>query len=244
MSMTRQLIRALLCLGIAGVVGNAGAAIKVMGTRVIYPEAKREVTINLVNTEDAPRLVQAWVDSGDVSQSATSADAPFIVTPPITRIERGKSQALRLMFTGEALPGDREAVYWLNILEIPPRPNGESAEKSNHLQFAIRTRIKIFYRPKGLSGTPAEAHKGVAWRLLGSAGNHQIECTNSSSYNVSFSAISQAEGAKVIVNGGMCPAKGSQRFPIKPAFQNEQQLQISVVNDYGGIDIRELHLVN
>ena len=45
--------------------GNAWANIVINGTRVLYPENNKEVIVQLINTGDAPALVQSWIDDGD-----------------------------------------------------------------------------------------------------------------------------------------------------------------------------------
>ncbi|WP_219367204.1 fimbria/pilus periplasmic chaperone, partial [Enterobacter chuandaensis] len=39
-------------------------------------------------------------------------------------------------------------------------------ENLNQLQLAFRTRIKFFYRPDGLKGTPGDAAKGLTWTQM------------------------------------------------------------------------------
>ena len=46
------------------------------------------------------------------------------------------------------LPADRESMFYFNVREIPPKSN-----KSNTLQIALQTRIKLFWRPKALENT-------------------------------------------------------------------------------------------
>ncbi len=79
---------------------DALAGVVVNGTRVIYPAQAREVTVQVDNVGESPALVQAWIDSGDANQTADTSDAPFVLTPPIARVEPGRSQALRLIFSG------------------------------------------------------------------------------------------------------------------------------------------------
>ena len=43
----------------------ASASVIIDGTRVVYPQKAREVTVQLHNTGETPSLVQSWVDEGD-----------------------------------------------------------------------------------------------------------------------------------------------------------------------------------
>ncbi|MEI3973708.1 fimbria/pilus periplasmic chaperone [Klebsiella pneumoniae] len=53
------------------------------------------------------------MDTGDASVAPDSVNVPFIITPLIFRIEPHTGQTLRIMYTGEALPNDRESIFWL-----------------------------------------------------------------------------------------------------------------------------------
>lgn len=68
------------------------------------------------------------------------------------------------MYTASsALPKDRESVFWFNVLEVPPKPDAAKAANQSLLQLASCTRIKLFYRPEGLSGIPSDAPLALKW---------------------------------------------------------------------------------
>lgn len=47
--------------------------------------------------------------------------APFIVIPPVSRLEPAQEKILRIVHTkGLSLPDDRESVFWLNIKIFHP----------------------------------------------------------------------------------------------------------------------------
>jgi len=228
-------------------ISAAQAQTQVHGTRVIYPAEEREVTIAVDNVGTTPRLLQVWVDSGDEQSTADTAEAPFLLTPPMSRVEAGKGQSFRLMFTGGELPQDRESVFWFNVLEVPPKPEAKIAESVNYLQFAVRTRLKIFYRPKGLTGDPLSALDTLTWRLVREGGQVALECTNPSSYNVSIANI-QFKGATPVKTatppGGMCPAKGNERIAMPGQDNGSGTLIYNAINDYGGFVEREARYSN
>ena len=223
-------------------IATAKAQTQVHGTRVIYPAGEKEVTIAVDNVGTTPRLLQVWVDSGDEKSTADTAVAPFLLTPPMSRVEGGKGQSFRLMFTGGELPQDRESVFWFNVLEIPPKPEGKSDGSVNYLQFAVRTRLKIFYRPKGLSGDPLSALDTLSWRLVRQGGEIALECSNPSPYNVSIANL-QFKGSAPVKSatppGGMCPAKGSERITLPGQDAGNGTLIYNAINDYGGFVERE-----
>jgi chaperone protein EcpD len=222
----------------SGPMSVAHAGIQIIGTRVIYDAPERDVSVRVLNSGEAPRLLQAWVDSGNERETAATTTAPFLVTPPVSRIEPGKGQALRLMFTGnQNIPQDRESVYWLNVLEIPPRPEAAADESGSHLQFAVRTRIKIFYRPQGLKGDPVGSVDRLKWQLQRRGNAMVLECNNPTAFNVSFSDV-RLKGAPDkdgdATGGGMCPAMGRGTFDVSGGADSGQ-LTFRSIDDYGAI---------
>lgn len=97
------------------------ASVVISGTRVIYSSEAKDVTVKLNNVGKAPVLIQSWIDDGDMTVKPENIRVPFILTPPINRVDPGKGQTLRLSYTGAALPMDKESVFWLNVLEIPAK---------------------------------------------------------------------------------------------------------------------------
>ncbi len=127
------------------------SSVIINSTRVIYPENAGFINVQLVNQSTSTHLVQAWIDDGDPAKSPEKIRVPFSLTPAVAKVEANAGQALRLAKQDtSALPKDRESVYWLNVLDVPPIPAGEAG--TNYLQVALRSRIKLFYRPEGLNG--------------------------------------------------------------------------------------------
>lgn len=184
----RLLTTTALCIGYLTVAPQAYASVVVAGTRVVYNQSDSEVTVKLTNNGKLPGLTKVWLDKGDPDAKPDSIDVPFTITPPIMRIDPGKSQTLRIMSTGEALPADKESILYLNVLEVPPKPSGDEAS-ANQLQLAFRTRIKFFFRPTGLKGQASDAPGAVVWHVKRDGSTNAIEASNSSQYHVSFDRI-------------------------------------------------------
>lgn len=211
---------------------TAQAAVQFDGTRVIYPAAKREVTLALTNNASGPRLLQAWMDDGNPDLRPETGKVPFIVTPPVFRLNAEKGQSLRIRFTGGKVPQDRESVWWLNVLEVQPKTE-RGAKNPNLVHFPVRTRLKVFYRPAGLPGTPGGAVNTLRWRLTREAGAMKIICENPSAFNVSLARISlYATDRPNEEVKGMCPAKGSAAFTLEGTETGK--VYFTTISDYGG----------
>ncbi|ORJ47303.1 hypothetical protein B2M27_26730 [Kluyvera intermedia] len=208
----------------------AHAGIQLAATRVIYPAGKREVTLAVTSKDPTPRLIQTWIEN----DSADTAKVPFIILPPIFRLDPDKGQTLRIIYIGGAVPQDRESVFWLNVLEIPPKPSG----KADHIQLTVRSRLKLFYRPAGLPGSPKAAIEQLRWRLVREGQGYALECENPSAFTVSFNHVGLTDTVKSEDErqSGMCPAKGQQQFDVQatPAQLAGGRLFFTTIDDYGG----------
>ncbi|MBN3753241.1 fimbria/pilus periplasmic chaperone [Paraburkholderia sp. Tr-20389] len=217
--------------------GAAQASVTIGGTRVVYPLDQREVTVKLNNDSRTPSLVQVWMDDGNADAKPGDSKAPFVITPPIFRMDASKSQTLRVMYTGEALPQDREAVYWLNVLDVPPKADAKA--DTNTLQFAYRTRIKVFVRPPKLPGTPDEAPRLLDWKVVPAPqGKGQaLAVSNPTAYHVSFSEITVTSNSATYKNdkGGMVAPRGQEIIAV-PQMNGVHagKVHYVAINDYGG----------
>jgi chaperone protein EcpD len=205
---------------------NAYASIVITGTRVVYPADAKEVSVKISNKGHAPVLIQSWMDNGDTKAKPDQIKVPFVLTPPINRVEPGSGQTLRIRGLPNNLPADKESIFWLNVLEIPAKPKDQTAEKNNYLQVAFRSRIKFFYRPAGLKGSPKQAATDLQWTRSG-AGLH---VKNTSPYYISFVDIS-AGGKKV--DGKMLAPFGDDNYAL--AVSAGGKIKAEYVNDYGAV---------
>lgn len=205
------------------------AGIVVTGTRVIYPAQQKNVSVQLSNIGDSPALVQAWIDNGDPKMLPEQIKTPFVITPPISRVDAEKGQTLRITHTGEALPQDRESVFYLNVLDIPPKPNAEQGI-DNYLQFAIRTRIKLFYRPN-FPMASHEAYDKVTWRVE----QKQLIADNPTPYFITYNHIELKQGGRTIkvTQPDMVAPFSQQRFALSQSANSSGTVVWSVINDYG-----------
>ena len=227
-------VMALLCAtqGLANVV--------ITGTRIIFPSSEREVSIKLNNEGEAPGLVQAWIDSGDMDATPETATAPFVLTPPVFRVDPKKGQTMRLMYTREPLPQDRESVFWLNLLEVPPKP--QEADDSNFLQMAFRTRVKIFYRPAALNSVQKteDAVNGVTWSIKRAADGkaYVLHADNPSPYFITVTEAGIVAGGNKIGSdeSHMLAPGGQHDFPLKSLRElpaGEITVRFLSINDWG-----------
>ncbi|HDS1677705.1 TPA: molecular chaperone [Stenotrophomonas maltophilia] len=215
----------------AAVAGPASAAVTLQGTRIVHSAGPgRDVTVKATNGGAQAAMVQVWVDDGDSHSRPEDMRTPFRVTPADPRLLKPQqSQAYRITYaprpSDTPLPTDRESVFYFNLLDIPPRP--ADAKSTNLLQFAVRTRVKLFHRPEGLPGNARDAAGQLRWRAEGSA----LQITNPTAYHVTLSTLTLADGSKVKTD--MVAPGGTLRLPLPAGTSMPSNVRFQWLDDYG-----------
>lgn len=212
------------------------AEVVISGTRIIYPQAKRELTLQLNNVGSSPALVQSWIDHGDPKVQPEEEQVPFVILPPIVRIEPQQGQNLRILFSGANTPQDRESLFWFNVLEIPPQP--EHQQEINYLQFAVRSRIKLFFRPSGLKADPVQAAEQLQWHRQGQT----LTLRNPGPYHVTLSKVSLNNTELPELAGKMVTPFDTLQvsLPNEVAQARTLNLHFANINDFGANDEHQL----
>ncbi|HGM5287577.1 TPA: molecular chaperone [Serratia liquefaciens] len=203
---------------------NAFAGIQVDSTRVIYNSGSKSASLSISNDSDDTYMVQTWLDTGDSSQMPKNL--PIVVTPPILKLAAKKDAILRFIYSGSGLPQDRESLLWVNVQEIPPTP-----KQDNVLQVAIRTRIKLFYRPEALKANLQQQAEALKWQRQGS----NLVVTNNGPLFVTLGVLTLQSGGKSWkVNADMVKPQDSLRIALPQGAQSANSMSFTYINDYGG----------
>lgn len=218
----------LLC-ALSSAVAHAGVSI--VGTRIVYPSNAKSVNVQLNNSFSTAALVQAWIDDGDPSSIPAAEKIPFILNPALTRVEAQKGQVIRILpLDVSHLAKDRESIFWFNMLDIPPED--PSLDKTNRINFTVRTRIKMFYRPSTIKLKPEQAYKSL--QFIQNA-QQQVSINNPTPYFITLIKIS--DGTQQLIKDG------EQAVMLQPFEQRvlkdlkfhsaTQKISYSVINDLG-----------
>lgn len=222
-AIARCLLLALMITGATGL----HAEISLNTTRVIFDAKDKEASL-IVRNGGEPVLIQSWLES---NTPGDSGELPFAVTPPLARMQANGQQLLRVLYAGGAntMPSDRESVLWLNVQEIP-----QKAETENTLQIAIRQRIKLFFRPAGLSGTAKQAPSTLRWSVDAVDGKNLLRVHNPSAFHVSTAGVELVSGSESqrISEAVMIAPGESKTFALKSA--SASAVSFTTINDFGG----------
>ncbi|EMI5490444.1 fimbria/pilus periplasmic chaperone [Providencia stuartii] len=224
------------------------ASVVINGTRVVYNEKSKSKIVQLVNENKWPALVQVWLDNGDPNEPPEKIKTPFAITPPIFKMGANSGQNLRLTYLGEPLPKDKESIYYLNVLEVPPEDQDAIEKQQNTMQIAIRTRIKLFFRPEGL-GMPALVNEKLNFSFVKSAKGNQVLVKNNSPWYITLQDVSISNGSKklklesnMVAPFSTIELGNEQSNSIPSEYLNSKKVNYSVINDYGGVDHYESNI--
>ncbi|WP_133622200.1 fimbrial biogenesis chaperone [Erwinia sp. LJJL01] len=211
----------------------ATAAVMINKTRIIYNAKDKSASATLSNITKDNYAVQVWVNG---ASDRSDEQVPFIATPALARVGPGEDQIVKIIaLSASSLPVDRESVFYFNAQEIPALDKNRS---ENKLTIAVRTRIKLFYRPTGLPGTAEGAISQIGWQRVDRDGKSWLRATNNTPWHISFSTISFIHAGRTsTVNDADMLAPFSHQDYLLPGHDMGQQGKVSftTINDYGGI---------
>lgn len=209
--------------------------------RVIYPEkAAQGITFTVTNNASEAYLIQSrvtpWADAKTADD--TTLASPFIVTPPLKRLDAGEALTLRIRKTQKALPIDRESVFGFHVKGIPSQPVSSAAENAStttgqnvKMVIALQHTLKLFYRPTDL---PTYDAAQIAEALQFSYQDKQLVVKNPTAFYVTFDTLALADHD--IDNNAlfdMVPPFSQQTYPL-PASVTQGVLTWRIMTDIGG----------
>ncbi len=85
-------------------------------TRVIYDGGKKEASLTVENhNKNEEFLIQSWID--DVNGNKKT---PFIITPPLFKLDPDKNNVLRIVNIEDTLPGNDSNLLIVFYVQIMP----------------------------------------------------------------------------------------------------------------------------
>ncbi|MGR5241675.1 fimbria/pilus periplasmic chaperone [Photobacterium damselae] len=132
-------------------VNSAFAALSLDATRYIYKGDQQFVSTVVSNQSKRDFGAQVWVDN--IVEKDTRPT--FIATPSFFKVKGDGRQVFRIMKVSDHMPKDKESIYWLNLQEVPPKKKGSG------ITMAIRTKVKMIYRPKAIVEGRKDAERNI-----------------------------------------------------------------------------------
>lgn len=204
---------------------SAFASIQITGTRVIFPSDKKEVSVLLHNAERTV-LVQPWID---LYHGNNDENIPFLVTPPLFRMEVGQQAVIRILKIREDFAEDRESLYWFNVQEIP-----QTTKAKNVLQLAITTRLKLFLRPAQLAAPSHDDYKKIIWKRVYHQEKWGVQANNPTPYFITLYSLRLNDRDDLIAKE-IVPPFGSAVYMLDKGalLPSANSVSYQTINDYG-----------
>ncbi|HGF4700507.1 fimbria/pilus periplasmic chaperone [Escherichia coli] len=199
-------------------------------SRIIYSDNSVGETISVINKHDYPILVQS-----SVMKENQQDLAPFIMTPPLFRLDPHQSSRIRIVRVGGEFPSDRETLQWVCVKGIPPKNEDKWAEgwygknKSNialEVNFSVNSCIKLMFRPDSIKGYPENIADKIKWKRSGNL----LKGENPTPFYMNISEINIG-GVELNDNHYIAPFSS---YEYKIPLGVVGKIKWRVKNDYGG----------
>ncbi len=207
----------------------AQAALTLSATRLVITDDKRSASLVVRNPGKEPYAAQVWVNT---ETDDTTTEVPLIPAPALFRLGAGEEQLVTINRLPSDLPADRESVFYFNLQEIPQKSEGAA----NTLRIALRTRIKVFYRPSQFKGDPTLRLKELHWYRTREQGQDYLMVDNPTPFHFSFVTLRAQSAGKShpLTVAPMLAPLSRQRYPVNIALGSDARLSVAAINDYGG----------
>ncbi|WP_244220147.1 fimbria/pilus periplasmic chaperone [Yersinia pestis] len=86
-------------------------------SRIIYPLDAAGVMVSVKNT----KIIRFSFSLGSTTRIRKESEDPFVVTPPLFRLDAKQQNSLRIAQAGGVFPRDKESLKWLCVKGIPPK---------------------------------------------------------------------------------------------------------------------------
>lgn len=217
----------ILLFSLASLPAYSAGGVGLNATRIVYQQGELSTSVGARNNTDINYLAKFMI-SGDDGKNSTL----FSISPPLIKINSKDRQDVKIYFTGNGLPTDRESLFYFSATMIPGT-NGPL--NSSALNIGYKTIIKLFYRPSKLTMTPEEAYQQLAISVSPTG----IVAKNNSPYYISMNLLTvngvNAELSLKKQNTMISPY-GSLNY-VMPENGRKGKATWKVVNDLGGENV-------
>ncbi|MGR5187747.1 fimbria/pilus periplasmic chaperone [Photobacterium damselae] len=201
---------------------SAFAALALDATRYIYKGDKQTLSAVVENQSKSDFGAQVWLDN--IVENDTRPT--FIATPSFFKVKGGGKQVFRIMKVTDHMPKDKESIYWLNLQEIPPKKKGSG------LVMAIRTKVKMIYRPASIVDGRKDAEQNLTVSYL--PGEQWL--VNSTPYIFAIDQVTDSHDKKIKFD-----KKDSKTLSMfmpgdRVNVTGYMVRSVSAVNDYGKLE--------
>lgn len=192
-------------------------------TRLIMDKGMTAAATIFSNRSETAFLTRARVTSLD----HRPVPEDFIVTPPVAFCPPGKQTRFQVaLIHPENYPTDRESLFYFETHSAP----GSYDEKANTLELSYAFRIKLFYRPEGVTDNIVSASEDLEWSLKKGI----LSVTNPSKLHVTILTIGVEKNHQKL-DDGILPPGVTRTFKLKHTYPDKVKVRWAAVDDFGSV---------
>ena len=215
---------------LSGVMSQAYAVLGLDRTRIIFNEEDGGVSVVIENQDSASSfLAQTWIEKPNGEKLNNS----LVALPFLQKLSSKQKKQIKITYMEgqNLLPQDRESLLYFNLLGIPPQ-----GKESSVVQFTIQSRLKLFYRPKGIE-YKMPAGNDFRRDLLVTKQGGNIKLTNPTPFNIIITNLNvdqrkDSDFPETIV----APFSDSVVKLKNPAWNS---FHIGYIDDFGGLQFSQ-----
>lgn len=211
---------------LSGVMTQAYAVLGLDRTRIIFNEEEGGTSVVVDNQDNTSSfLAQTWIET-PTGEKLTSS---LVALPFLQKIGPKQKKQIKITYMEgqNILPQDRESLLYFNVLGIPPQ-----GKEANVVQFTIQSRLKLFYRPKGIDyKLSTDNYFQRELKVTKQGGN--IKLTNPTPFNIIITNINVDQSKdEQFPETIVAPFSDSVVSLKNPSWNS---FEVAYIDDFGGL---------
>lgn len=198
------------------------ASIEINKDKFIFIESKNQEIIEIKNNSTNDYFIQSWISHYDESNET---ELPFMITPPLFKIEKDENYSLKIFKTDEIEKKDRETLYRINIKRIPLLSNSD--ENKNLLHISMNSVYNLIYRPVSIERDAKDAYKRIEFLKNK---NNEFIVNNPTPYFITLLNVN-SEGVVLIEKSKTIPP--FKKHNTKKTIKKDGLIKWKTIDQYG-----------
>ncbi|GLX64837.1 fimbrial chaperone BcfG [Proteus vulgaris] len=198
------------------------ASIEINKDKFIFIESKNLEIIEIKNNTTNDYFIQSWISHYDESNET---ELPFMITPPLFKIEKDENYSLKIFKTDEIEKKDRETLYRINIKRIPLLSNSD--ENKNLLHISMNSVYNLIYRPVSIERDAKDAYKRIEFLKNK---NNEFIVNNPTPYFITLLNVN-SEGVVLIEKSKTIPP--FKKYNTKKTIKKDGLIKWKTIDQYG-----------
>lgn len=211
---------------LSSVMSQAYAVLGLDRTRIIFNEEDGGTSVVIENQDSTSSfLAQTWIETPEGKKLTDS----LVALPFLQKVSPKQKKQIKITYMDgqNSLPQDRESLLYFNLLGIPPQ-----GKEANVVQFTIQSRLKLFYRPKGIE-YKMSVNKDFQRDLKVVKQGENIKLTNPTPFNIIITNINVDQNKDNNFPETIVAPFSDSVVKLKNPSWNS--FEVAYIDDFGGL---------